>query len=312
MAVPQHPLITEWYEAEWRREAVRKPPDTRLVMGFPLWGKSYVRRFLDFMLPSLRANRGAFLEARTDLVVYVDEPSRQMLPPSLHMRVIPHDVMRLVHAEPGYKYTLLAAVHSLLIGRAAFSGAGFSMAVGDIVYSEHFLERLFTLGQTHDAIATLSMIANQTALAPDLEAFRRGNTLAIPAAELGALGWKHLCGSMKSWVLDGTDYPDTHFTIARERDAVILQCGHPSPIWLSNARCKTAPLELNDTLDGNSRAYMGANYYVPQPADDMVFISLDDTRESSAGRIDAETFGKNLALYGPAVQVIVPTSDADQ
>lgn len=282
MSNAQHPLITEWYEAERCRPRCEEIDGTRVVMGFPLWGEAYVRRFLDFMWPSIRANARPLSAARADFVLYVDEPSRKMLPAGLHMRVIPHDVMQLVRSDPGYKYALLTAVHKILIQRAARKGAGFNAGTADVVYSERFFERLLELGRTHDAIANLALIVSGERAAPELADRRAAGVLSLSARDLGSLGWRNISGLMGSWLVGSLEQPPaSHVLLWRGQSAIHIRCPHLTPIWLNPARCRAIPVDLGDTLDGNP-AYLGENFYVPTESDEMTVLTLDDTRDAPA------------------------------
>lgn len=315
MGNAQHPLITEWYEAE-RQQIAHDSPDTSLVMGFPLWGETYARRFLDFGLPSLRANRAAFLEARADLVVYVDEPTRPMLPPSLHTRVIPHDVMQVLHAEPGYKYALLTAVHKLLIQQAAAKGAGFNAGTADVVYSDRFFERLLDLGRTHDAIANLALIVSGERAGPELSSHRQGKVLSLSAPELGSIGWRHISGLMGSWLVDDVEAPPaSHVLLWKGLDAIHIRCPHPTPIWLSPARCRAVPTDIGDTLDAMGPLYLGSDFYAPTVADGMTVLTLDDTRDHPAARVSPETFRTGMHQFAGCMaqfraRCVIPTLPA--
>lgn len=313
MSNAQHPLITEWYEVE-RQRPLPTQPDAIVVTGFPLWGDAFARRFLDFTLPSIRANR-AFPTA-VDLVVYVDQPTQHLLPPDVRARIIPDDVMRIVRAEPGYKYTLLTAVHLLLAERAARKGAGFSMSTADAVYAERFFERLIDLGRDHDAVAMLALISSETRAGPDLLARRRGDVLALSGCELGTLGWRHISGLMRSWVMTGVEtFPAAHVLLWQGLDAIHIRCPHLTPIWLGPERCRALPTGLGVTLDALGDAYLGPAFYVPKASDDMTVLTLDDTRDAPVGRVSLAAFAEGIRPFAGCMAqfrapCVIPTEPA--
>lgn len=314
MSNAQHPLITEWYEAE-RQKPIRGRAEAKVVTGFPLWGDAYVRRFKDYMLPSMLAPGNRDLFERGEVVLYVDRAALRDLeiwgvPATL--RLIPDEVMAVVRAEPGYKYTLLAAVHNLLIQQAAAKGAGFSMTCADHVYSDRFFERLLHRGKTHDAIAHLALITSEAGIGPVL-----ANRPRLSARKLGSAGWHFASGLMRSWLMNDVETLDTlpgsHILVWRGLDAIHIHCPHLTPIWLSAERCKAMPTDLGNTLDAMGHLY--PDFYVPTVADDMTVLTLDDTRNHPAARVPFETFREGFRPFASCMaqfraRCVIPTLPA--
>lgn len=318
MGLAQNDVISAWYRAELQERRSQRD-DAGVVLGFPLWGAAYAKTCLDYELPSMLApaNLAALQAHRAELAIYVDQFTYLVHGSSLpiYLRVIPDYVMQEVYANPGYKYTLMAAVHNLLIHQAAQKGAAFSMGVADHVYSERYFERLLALGQTHDAIVHQALIVSQKSAAPYLDGFRQNGVLSIPARYLGTLGWLNVSGVMKSWLMNDIEtfeeMPATHFLVWRGFDTIRIHCPHLTPIWLSNARCRAMPLDIVETIDSS---YMGASY-MPQASDDMTTIVLDDTRDAPADRISFAAFKEGFQKYSACLpqfsaRCMVPTMPA--
>jgi hypothetical protein len=328
MSIPQHPAITAWYQSELAASHLSGNEDCKVVISLALWGETYVQRFLDYELPSITAprNHAALEDAKAEVVIYADGRALDMLRtrklsswPDIMIwtRQIPDDVMQVVYQLPQYKYTLMAAVHNLGIAQAARKGAGFSMGVADIVYSENYFGRLLELGKTHQMIAHHAFITSQERAKPELNALRTAEGIIhISAPFLGDIGWRHAAGLMKSWNMNEIEtfeeVPGTHFMLWRGYDSVRMHCPHITPVWIGPKRCKAARLEPGDTLD----ALPLGDYYVPTPEDDMVIVTLDDTREPPAGLVPFERFRTGLIPFASCmpqfkVPVVLPTLSAE-
>jgi len=320
-------LIEAWYQSELQQQHSQRD-DAKVVMGFPLWGESYVRCFLDYTLPSMMApaNRAALEMQHVELVLYVDDAAFAMLSRlvitdlPIYLRIIPDPIMQALYTNPGWKYVLLTAVQKLLLQQAADKNAGFSTVVADLIYSERYFEQLLELGQTHDAIAHQTLIVSRRNGAVDFDLLRQDGVLALSARELGTLGWKHVSGLMRSWLLNDNETfdtaPGTHFILWRGKDFVRMHCPHITPVWLSAARCRAAPQGLGVTLDASAPSYMGLDFYMPQLSDDMCFITFDNSRDAPAGNVPFEIFRDGLRRDFMAcmpqfkVPVMVPTLPA--
>lgn len=325
MATAQHPAITEWYQTERQQRALQRD-DAGFVMGFPLWGKQYVNCFFDYMLPSLLApaNLSALEARRWELVVYVDEPTTKLFLTDwffqdkipIYVRLIPDNVMQVVHENPGYKYALLTAVHNLLMQQAAAKNAAFSMGTADVVYSDRFFERLLVLGPQHDVIANLALITSEAGAGPALASCRENGVLTLSASELGSHGWRHASGALRSWLLNDIEtfetLPASHIAVWRGLDAIYMHCPHLTPIWLSAERCRAMSTDLGDTLDALGHLYMGADFYVPTVADEMTILTLDDTRNHPVAHVSIEKYREGFRPFMSCMQqfrahCVIPT-----
>jgi hypothetical protein len=325
VSIPHHPLIDAWYQEELATGHYQRD-DAGVVMGFPLWGEAYVQRFLNYMLPSMMAppNHKALDAARWELVLYVDRQTAQSLEAvsalwnrPIGWRLLPDDLADLLHRSPEWKYSLMSAVHNLLIHQAAQKGAGFGMAVSDIVYSSRYFERLLALGQTHDVIVHQALIVSEKAAAYELDALAWEGTLEISAQELGTLGWWRVCGLMKSWNMNDIEdpsegVPGTHFVLWRGQNSIRMHCPHLTPVWLSNKACREVPTDISDTLDAR---FLG-DAYMPTLDDDMTLITIDNSRDAPADKATFDLFRHNLLAHFAAcmsqfkVPCMVPTLPA--
>jgi hypothetical protein len=198
------------------------PHGAAMLMGCPIWGEPYVRRFLDFGLPSILASRADLHNC--ELVLYVDQPAYEALVGPVAtsglsgcFRFIPAAIMDIMARGGVAKYWLLAAVHHALVKIAGRIGAAFHMTVGDVVYSDGYFGRLRALGKRHKAIAQTGLTIAYAGAEPLLNQFRRPDgTMAVPARALGQISWEHLVGQWRSWAMDGIgpdfpEMPDSHF-----------------------------------------------------------------------------------------------------
>ncbi len=298
-------LIKEWHAAELRMQypQIGFP---RLIMGTPIWGEAYVRRFLDWNLPSILSSREALESFGWELIIYTDAATVQILAEGLQgrvqgqVRVLPQEIMEVMHRGDVAKYWLLAAIHNLLVIEAGRRGAGFHMLVADIAYSQGFFAKLIELGRRYDGIVQQAQTISFNDARPLLEGFRRPDgILAVPARQLGQIGWDHMVGEGKSWTMDGIEdptleMPNSHFIHWRGRDSVRIHSAHMSPLWMSPARCATVTPEVGGTLDSELPRYVGRDFYIPSVADDMTYVALDESRSQPTPRTSFEAFKTSL------------------
>ena len=326
MSIPHHPLIDQWYQEELQQHRHQRE-DAGVVMGFPLWGEAYEQRFLNYMLPSILApaNRAALKAAKYEIVLYVDRQTFNTVWTAdivenapIYLRQMPDAIADLLHRSPEWKYSLMSAVHNLLIHQAAQKGAGFGMAVSDIVYSSRYFEHLLALGRTHDVIVHQALIVSQDKFEADLFDWAKvDGALSISAVELGTVGWIHASGLMKSWNMNDIEnlaegVPGTHFVLWRGKDSIRMHCPHLTPVWLSNKACREAPTDIGDTLDAR---FLGSAY-MPTLEDDMALITIDNSRDAPADKATFDLFRHNLLAHFAAcmpqfkVPCMVPTLPA--
>ncbi len=295
-------LVHDWHRHELREDYGFRDNVTRCVMGFPLYGTAFVTNFLDYMLPSLEANRKALQGCR--LVMFIGERDLETdraldvmgsSDVSFQTRLLPDAIMDGLRSNPVDKYPLLAACHNLLIAKAGEAGAGFHMTVGDTCYSNRYFEGLLRLSVTHDAIAhTGFAIVAKTGL-PALDAFRRGKRLAVSAEDLGRLGWRHLNPQWKSWGLgdDLESLPDSHWVYSRGRESVRIHTSHQSAVWMSPERCRAAGTGIGGTVDSELPRYLGSGHYTPTLADEMVYCVIAHETQPTP-RIGLEAFRRDF------------------
>ncbi len=269
-------LMADWHRHELGADFGLGSP--RLLMGCPLWNKGYVDHFLDYCWPSLLANR---LDGCA-LVLFVDGETEQRLAGlPIAVRRLPDALASHLNTEGNYKYHLLAAAHNLLIHKAGEAGAGFSMMVADMIYSEHYFENLLRLAEHHDAIAHTGFAITSATGCPALDHYRHGDTLRISALDLGAISWKHLNSEWVSWTMDGitdfTEMPNAHLIHWRARDHIRIHSAHQNAAWISSERCKRAGTGVGGTIDSELPRYMGGEFYQPTLLDNMACISIAGT-----------------------------------
>lgn len=295
--------------ADWHRYEIGCPPaqwNARMLAGFPLWGEKYARWFERYGLASLLAseNRRALTATGSRFVIYVDDVARRILEPRqgcglFVLRSLPPMFVELAQRTPQLKYPLMTAVHSILIHEAAQCGAGFSMAVGDLVYSDRYLAQLLRLSERHETLVHLGVSADYARARDAL-----GQGPALPADDLGRIGYGCMQSSWRSWSMENTanftNMPSCHLIFWRGYDYIRVHCPHMGPVWLGPEKCKAAGVipVINGGIDAEQHLF-GAGFYMPQRSDDMMLITLN-TEEPAQPRQSFDGFCRQLAgTLGP-------------
>ena len=302
-------LIANWHRHEinqpfWRGH--RRPG--RLLAGFPLYGEKYATWFVQYGLPSLLApaNQHALKATGSMFAIYVDNVAREILEPLLScgildLRPLPETLVTLARQTPQLKYPLMTAVHSLLIYEAGQCNAGFGMAVGDLVYSDRYMAQLLQLGDRHDVIVHLGLSVDYARAREDLGDWAPlDGSLQMSAPDLGRLAYTHMQSSWRSWSMHDigayNSLPSSHLIHWRARDHIRVHCPHMGPVWLGPERCRAAGVipVINGGIDAEQHLF-GGGFYMPQLADDMMLITLNDEMPAQ-GRLDLSAFRQHL--YG--------------
>lgn len=269
-----------------------------LILGCPLWGDSWIDRFLAFCLPSMREpeNRAALEGCR--LVIFTDAAGMDRLRdvPGLELHEMPPFVM-------GWdKYRILAACHHELLAEAARTGVGITMMVPDIIYARGFFANLKRLAGQHEAIVGLNLWANAETALPELEGWRLGDgSLSISPLDLGELGWRYLHPSWRAFVLNGIDaMPAVHLIAWRGVDAIHIRCPHLNPLWLSPRLCREA--RPSDNLDAVLPELIpaGVTPYVPTLEDGLTLLEfVEETDKPPVGIGTFQEFARHVRCARP-------------
>jgi hypothetical protein len=302
------PSLKAWFRREWHALNGQSLAQGRgLLMGCPLWGEEYVNRFFHFCLPTIRApkNLEALRERGCRLVIYTDDESferfwvmkRDLRKKGIEceIKVIPQEIMEQVPDKPLNKYWLLGTVQQLLIQEAAEAGMSFHALHPDHLHCDDYYVNLLRLADAgNDCIAQTSISGDLEACLPELEQWRvtegaNSGALAIPAVEVGDLGWRHLHMQTRYNLMNKVDitkeFPKTHFQCWQGEDKLYLYCCHMNATYLSADVCRQAPVRLHNALDTELPYFMPANatVCVPDASDGMTFIELSDDSKGGAG-----------------------------
>ena len=274
-----------------------------LLLGFPVWGETYIDRFARFCVPSMLApqNAEALRNLNAKLVIYTSPADfvsvwRKTLPlDQAGIRLVIERIPRelLDGPDPNHKYQLLGTVQNLLIQRAARTGMGFHMIMPDIVYNERYFAALAGLATKHEAVALGCLSSDIETLGPELDAYRQGKTLCVPSRELGTLGWKHVHQqTLASLLNDATpeNMPKANLMVWLGKNAVHIASPHTNPAWLGPRLCRQAPVLTPVTLDAEIPALMPGGFHMPGPDDDMVLVELSDGGKGVPERGDMDYF----------------------
>lgn len=303
--MPSDPLDV-WFANELAKLYAVEPTNSPgILLGFPVWGDKYIDRFARFCLPSLLApaNADALRALNAKVLIFTAKGAflslwRKTLPLEkaairLQFDWIP-DALLKNEADPNHKYLLLGTVQNLLIQHAARTGMGFHMIMPDIVYSERYFEALAGLVGQHEAVAHSCLSADIDSMGVELDVFRRGDALGIPARALGDMGWRHVHQQTRGALLTGdetdADTPHANFMVWQGRDAIHMASPHTNPAWIGPDLCRRAPVLTPVSLDAEIPGLMPSGFHLPGPDDDMVVVELSDDSKTAPKRAGIENF----------------------
>jgi len=216
-----------------------------VLLGCPIWGDTWIDRFLAYCLPSIvePESRAALNGSR--ILLYTDQAGMRRLSRQgdlIELRELPRAANR---------WDALMAVQADLLKEAAQSGMGLSALQPDIVFPKGYFARLLRLGQVHEGIIGLGIWANSDTVLAEFDRLRRDGVLSIPARALGSIGWTHLHPMWRRYLMNGVDIdtamPTSHLIGWLGTDFVRIHCSHVNPLWLSPRLCGMA--KLTNTLD---------------------------------------------------------------
>lgn len=306
-------MLHGWFSAEMcamdRHRGEYAPPGT-LLLGVGAWateGRDYIDRLWALAVPTLRAPQNAkALRGRAHLVLFTDAPGYdrvwrraralgEMLgrPPQIFM--IPDAVMKFLPKHSDNVNPLLGTFQSLTVQIAGRYGMAYHPMFPDHLYSDGYFPAMFNLVKRgHSALVQTSISAALETVMPDVNAYRRGETLSIPALELGDMGFRHLHGQslgnlMNRGSLD-LGYPTSYGSIWQGRDKLYAHCCHLNAAYLSADLCLAAPIRYFSPLDCNlPHIIPGNRFHVPTAKEGMTFIEVSDSRKfGSIKRVSEE------------------------
>lgn len=301
------PALDRWYGVEHDRlyETLPTRPDRpSILMGCPVWGETFIKRFTDLCLPTLFAprNRQA-LSGACRITLFTDKAGKKALWGVVRqltvngyparMVEIPEGIMARAHDPkwPLNKYWMLGTCQQQLLQEAGRHGLGFHMLMPDHVYSEAYFENLFRLAEKYKGIVQTTLSGDVGACSAEIAQFRSDDgALVIPDKELGGLAFRHLHAQTRQTLMNGSDLesdlPDSHCMVWVGRDFARLYCAHMNLAYLAPELVGTAPVRLFNALDTELPSYIRGEFCVPEIKDGMTFVELsDDTKTGDVRRV---------------------------
>ena len=338
------PAIEGWYHRELLR--LYETPPLRsagwsVVLGCPIWGREFVRTFVNWCVPSIFEPESAkALAGCCRLVVFAGSADRLSLLRSLRaldgmvdiqIIEIPDELIEQTRTNPPSKLFLLAAVHKLVLQIARRCGAGFSMLMADHFHCAGYFARIRDLSPTHDAIAQVGIATSreeaQAVLAPHRN---RDGSFSISPVALGDLAWRCLHPHHRANVMAPDSVPDnmprTQLMLWRTRDRLVAHSCRPNPAWLSPDLVAALPADFERpaTIDTEMPFLAPRGAYWTKATDGMAAIEMTpaDAKEVEPGRVPMKEYAPkalNEARYSDRYLELIrqrtelplsPTNDA--
>ena len=312
------PMLTKWYVKEHNAVVKEKYPKRYTALfACPVWG-AYVDRFLNICIPSLLAPGN--LPALTTgiiLLLHTDKASKPKLEKGLaHLRkykvkviikVIPARIIAETGVRKLNKYWLLGSVQNYYLRFAKVHGLGFHMLMPDHVYSHEYFYNLGRLSDKHPFIVQGSINGHLKYCSEDLEPYRKGKRLIVPAKELAAIGCNYLHSITHAGIMNGRDWKQrisrSHIFLWRGKRELRIYCPHSTIAWISAELVKHVPLRLFSALD-TQLPYLAPEpipVYVPTLKDNMVYVELSD--DSKPDNKELTHFDEFAARYWMANKI---------
>lgn len=282
-----------------------------LLMGCPLWGDRFIRRFEVYCASSMLAPENARALQGARMVLFTDDDSVGRLVSikrriegagiQVLLRQIPPDLAARMGRTNQGKYLVLGAVHNIMVQMAARWGMGFHMLVPDHLYGERYFPSLKRLATKHHAIVQCSISANLVTAARGLERFRKPDGhLAAPGRKLCALAWRHLHPQMRVMVVTKKHdidrrLPASTWLAWQGPKTLVVQSPHQHLAYLSPQFCRFAPSRVPHTMDAELPSFLPFGFYTAKPADDLAYIEVSGP-DKAANRVifSGEQWAHNL------------------
>jgi hypothetical protein len=301
--------LQPWFKQEMA-EIMRAIPVQRsgVLLGFPVWGKEYIQRFVLYGLASISspANVKA-LAGRCTIVLYTEEDADAVLfrltrplnraGIDFVFRVIPSWVLELTK-EWESQFFVVGCVQNLVAHMAGRAGMAFSMTMPDHLVGPNYYENLFRLGKDHEAIYQAGLSIDIGPAEQDIEQYRSlDGSLTVPDIELGNLGAKYLHPQSHAHLMNLANIPDnmpkSHRLIWQGKNTIRIHSCHGNPIWLAPHLVRDSPVAFTSTMDCLLPEYVPGEFYVPTPEDGLGFVEVSDFRKPELGQsVDADEFAE--------------------
>jgi hypothetical protein len=307
--------LEPWFDAEmavlYGRPAAYRTDS--VLMGCPIWGRTFIERFATWCLPSL-ASPGNLraLAGSCRLVIYAPAAARSMLfkrtawlrmaGVELMFRPIPDALLAEMAPAPdatpeqraekyATQFCLIGCVQNLLAHQAGRDGMGFHMLMPDHVYAKDYFTNMRRLAEVHDAIAQAGISVDLEAAAPALEEHRdaESGALVLPDRALGALAAAHMHPECLALFMNHGSIPDKlpigPRLIWQSPEALHVYSCFNNPAWLGPDLCANAPIAFTGTMDCLLPEFVPDDqFYVPTPADGMAFVEVSPPGKPVPGR----------------------------
>lgn len=287
-----------------------------LVIGFSVWGERYLHLFLHYCLPSLMAqgNLPALCKQRQPvLLIHTNPQGKARLEAAdithaattlgvlIVYRMIDETLVNRFDDHPDFKYWHLGMVQSLDLYFAKVLDADYHLLMPDTVYSAgHFSGLLNAVSRGHPVITKIAYRTRLQGVCPALEDYRKDGVISIAAADLAALGIRHLHTDAAPLFLTNkaiaTQLPNVHVVIWEGRDTLHLLSPHQTILYLDRAVLRRMAKRYFLTLDSELDKIVPEDFpvYCPKADDAMhlIEISPGDPRPAKPSQLTVKEFSR--------------------
>jgi tetratricopeptide (TPR) repeat protein len=236
------------------------------VLAFPVWGKSYIDRFLDCCMPSLLAlgNLPALCERRAPiLLIHTDAEGERMIREapvmrevmalgiSLHFMPLDSQLLARLGENPDNKYWHLGLVQTLQLLFAKAIGADFHILLPDTLYAENYFRTLSARADAGNPVILQAAFRTEAEKVERAVAqYRSGYRTTVDAGTLMAIALNCL-------------HPSTHYLRMNDRPAPNVWPAFHALLWESETSLHfISPHQTVGYLDASLVARVPERFYL--------------------------------------------------
>lgn len=292
-------VLLDWYNHEVR-EMYRIFPHRGqggLLIGFPIWGKEFARRFGVYCLSSmcspanLEALKGCRIEIFTDKAT-TNDLIRMVHPLAAYgidaqVHEIPAKVMALWESNPWSRFPIIGTIQTICLMMAGRANVGYHSGHPDHIFGPEYWPNLKALAPQYHAIIQMGISGYLEDAKAEIERYRDADfALTIPDRDLCSIAWRHLHKQMQNLLMNNAKIPKKmpfgHYLLWQGKDKLRIHSPHHNPAFLSPTLCQRftprSVREITSPIDTRMPLLIkeGDTCYVAGADDGLGFIELSD------------------------------------
>jgi hypothetical protein len=264
------------------------PCNEGILLGLSVWGGDYLRRFTDFVLPSLleEENLKALKDKKARILIHTNTHGREILRNHsvindlvqggvmVQMMMLDEELLERMGEQHDHKYWHLGLTQSIDLQYAKALNIDYHLMIPDMMYSAGYFKRLFEIKKpiiTHSSIS-----ASENGFSKALESYRSGNVLNVPAPKLLSLALLNLHPRYDyHFIRENKKIPRLHVMLVEGKDNLHTLSAHQTIAFVSKYKIARLTDRFFFTLDSELEKMFGDEpIYSPQSHDALVTVEI--------------------------------------